>query len=90
MNDSYHVDQLDDEYYDDGKETVEEESDLIHFLDIFSTWFIRIGLAIGVILLIYYIVVGNIFSALLFILGMVVAYAFGYFFMFCLDKFMSA
>ena len=92
MNDSYHVDQLDDEYFDDdhNSSSVDEGFDMIHFLDIFSTWFIRIGLAIGVILLIYYIVVGNIFSALLFILGMVVAYAFGYFFMFCLDKFMSA
>ena len=94
MNESYHVDQLDDEYIDgddDNTSSSEDEgSDFIHILDVFSTWFIRIGLAIGVILLIYYIVVGNIFSALLFILGMAVAYAFGYFFMYCIDKFMSA
>ena len=65
MDDSYHVDQLDDEYIDDDGVVEEDNSGVIHILDVFSTWFIRIGLAIGAILLVYYIVVGNIFSALL-------------------------
>ena len=84
-----HIDQLDDSYVD-GKVRDDEEFDLISFLGVCATWFIRIGLVIGAILLVYYVVVGNIFSALLFILGMVIAYFFGYFFMFCLDKIMSS
>jgi len=80
-----------EEYENETVEEVEEDdSSLIPILSLISTWFIRIGIGIGIILLIYYIVVGKLFSAILFILGLVVAYFFGYFFMFCLDKFMSA
>jgi hypothetical protein len=87
LDDTY-VDQLDDSYLDD-KSSVIDNTELLSLLGVIATWFIRIGLAIGALLLVYYIVIGNIFSALLFVLGLVVSYFFGYFFMFCLDKFMS-
>ena len=84
------MDQFDDAYLEkDENSSVVDNSVLINILGTIATWFIRIGLLIGVILLVYYIVIGNIFSALLFVLGLVVAYFFGYFFMYCLDKFMT-
>ena len=66
-----------------------EETSWIPILSVASKWFIRIGVVIGIILLIYYIVVGKVFSAFIFVIGLIVAYFFGYFFMFCLDKLTS-
>ncbi len=63
---------------------------LVSFMSVASTWFIRIGMAIGVILLLYFIFTGKIGNAVLYILGLIVAFFFGYFFMFLLDKFTSA
>lgn len=93
------------EDYEDYSETVDEEEsedfgdydqssnefdlDLISILATISTWFIRIGMAIGVILFIYFIVTGKIITALLYIIGLVVAFFFGYGFMFCLDHFVE-
>ena len=93
------------EDYADYSETVDEEEsedfgdydqssnefdlDLISILATISTWFIRIGMAIGVILFIYFIVTGKIITALLYIIGLVVAFFFGYGFMFCLDHFVE-
>lgn len=68
-------------------EEIEEENSVITVLSVISTWFIRIGMIIAVILFIYFIITGKILDAVLFILGLAVAYFFGYFFMFCLDKF---
>ena len=84
------------EKYDDGY--LEEELDendnsdfnMISFLSIASVWFIRFGMVVAVILLIYFIVVGKIGTAFLYILGLVFAYFFGYGFMFFLDKFIES
>lgn len=76
----------------DEDEELEEQEDTtswIPVLSIISKWFIRLGIVIGIILLIYYIVVGKVFSAFIFVIGLIVAYFFGYFFMFCLDKLTS-
>ena len=74
-------------YQDFDEEELEDESlDIIGVLSTISKWFIRIGILIGAILLVYFIVVGRVFSAFLFVVGMIIAYFFGYFFMFCLDK----
>ena len=80
------------EKYDDGY--LEEELDendnsdfnMISFLSIASVWFIRFGMVVAVILLVYFIVVGKIGTAFLYILGLVFAYFFGYGFMFFLDN----
>jgi len=77
-----------DEDYDDEEEEITNDS-MILLLDFIATWFIRIGVVLAVIALIYYIAVGKIFTAFMYIIGLVVAYFFGYFFMFCLDKFLS-
>ena len=67
----------------------EDENPTISILSFIATWFIRIGIVIGVIVLLYFLFKGQIGKALLFILGLLVSYGFGYFFMFCLDKILS-
>ena len=76
---------IDEEEYEEEYE--DEEISIIPLLGVISKWFIRIGIVIGIILLLYFIIKGNFMSAFLFLIGMIVAYFFGYFFMFCLDKF---
>ncbi len=71
----------DEDYYED-----EEEVSLIPILSTISKWFIRIGMVIAIILLLYFIVKKDFMSAFLFVIGMIAAYFFGYLFMLCLDK----
>ena len=83
------------EYYDEDldeneiDEEYDKEGGAIPVLSFLSVWFIRFGLVVGIILFLYFIIVGNVYNALLFLLGLVIAYFFGYFLMFCLDKFIS-
>ncbi len=81
MKDLQNYDEEFEEYYDD-----ENDSQFISVLAFISKWFIRIGLVIAVILFVYYIISGKATTGLLFLLGLVVAYFFGYGFMFLLDK----
>ncbi len=78
-----------DEYEEDYEEE-DNRSETIILLDLIATWFIRIGIVLAAIALIYFVVTGQFFSAFMYIIGLVVAYYFGYFFMFCLDRFLSA
>ena len=73
-----------EEYYED-----EDSSNILSILSLISTWFIRFGLTSGVILLIYFLFSGQLKTAFLYVIGLVVAYFFGYFFMFCLDHFVG-
>ena len=75
----------------DEYEDYEEENDslFIATLATISKWFIRVGIVIAIILFIYYIVTGKVTSGLLFLLGLIVAYFFGYGFMFLLDRLVS-
>ena len=81
MRDLQNYDEEYEDYYDD-----ESDSAFIGTLAFISKWFIRIGIVIAIIVFIYYIMVGKVSSALLFVLGLIVAYFFGYGFMFLLDK----
>ena len=76
-----------DDYEDEYEE--EKDSSLIPFLATIAKWFIRIGIVCAVIVGIYYLVKLQIVNLLLFIIGLLIAYFFGYFFMFCLDKLTS-
>lgn len=85
------MENYDDEFLEeDLDENDNSDFNMISFLSIASVWFIRFGMVVAVILLIYFIVVGKIGTAFLYILGLVVAYFFGYGFMFCLDKFIES
>ena len=85
------MENYDDEFLEEElDENENSEFNMISFLSIASVWFIRFGMVVAVILLIYFIVVGKIGSVFLYILGLVVAYFFGYGFMFCLDKFIES
>lgn len=78
-----------DEYEEDYEEEEKSDNTTIWFLNLISTWFIRIGIVLAIIALIYFVVTGQFFSAFMYIIGLVIAYYFGYFFMFCLDRFLS-
>ena len=85
------MEKYDDEFLEEEvDENESSEFNMISFLSVASIWFIRFGMVVAVILLVYFIVVGKIATALLYILGLVVAYFFGYGFMFCLDKFIES
>ena len=75
------------EYEDDYEE--EKSSTTLSILGTIAKWFIRIGILCAVIVGIYYLVKLQIVNLLLFIIGLIIAYFFGYFFMFCLDKLTS-
>lgn len=66
-----------------------EKIDVISILSTVSNWFIKLGIVIAVILVVYYTFTGGILDALLYILGLVISFFFGYFFMFLLDKCMD-
>ena len=78
-----------DREYEEYEEVEEENNTIIPILDLIATWFIRIGLVLATISLIYYIATGKFLSAIMYIFALVVAYFFGYFFMLVLDKFSS-
>ena len=85
------MEKYDDEFLDEEvDENESSEFNMISFLSVASIWFIRFGMVVAVILLVYFIVVGKIATAFLYVLGLVVAYFFGYGFMFCLDKFIES
>ena len=85
------MEKYDDEFLEEEvDENESSEFNMISFLSVASIWFIRFGMVVAVILLVYFIVVGKIATAFLYILGLVVAYFFGYGFMFCLDKFIES
>lgn len=79
-------------YEDDDYEEIEEKKfnpgSLLSVVALISIWFIRIGAVMGICLLIAFFVMGKVGTAFLFILGLIVAFFFGYGFMFCLDHFM--
>ena len=73
-------DDEDYEEYEDNKSTT------LSILGNIAKWFIRLGIVFAVIVGIYYLVKLQIVNLLLFIVGLIISYFFGYFFMFCLDK----
>jgi ABC-type multidrug transport system fused ATPase/permease subunit len=80
----YKYEEYEDEY-DVYNQDDDDDSLFIGTLATISRWFIRIGIVIAIILFIYYIMIGKVSSAFLFVLGLVVAFFFGYGFMFLLD-----
>ena len=71
---------------DDYEEEEKKDSSIIPLLGTIAKWFIRIGIVCAVIVAIYYLVKLQIVNLLLFMVGLVISYFFGYFVMFCIDK----
>ena len=86
--DEYEDIEIDDEY-EIVESDEERREEAVTTLSVISKWFIRIGIVIMVFLLIYFVVTGNIINAMLYIVGLFVAFCFGYFFMYFLDYFVS-
>ena len=82
--------EYDDEDIEENYEDVgDADTVVVSTLAVISKWFIYIGVAIAAILLLYFVFTLKFSKIFLFILGLVIAYFFGYFFMFCLDTFIS-
>lgn len=77
----------DDNYYEDDEDEYITLG-IFDILGLLAKWFIRIGLFVGLLLIIYYIFTLQFLSLLLFLIILVVSFFFGYFFMFCLDTFL--
>lgn len=83
--------------YDDDEENEENEArpyytydsdnGIYKFLSMFLVIFKWIGVAIAIILIAYFTTQGNMKSLLMYIIGLVFAFFFGYIFMFILNKF---
>ena len=73
----------------DDEEYEEKGFSLISILGTIAKWFIRIGIVLAIIVGLYYLIKWQIVNLLLFMVGLIIAYFFGYFFMFCLDKLIS-
>jgi len=82
---SYNARYQDIDSYDDYEDE-EKDSSIIPLLGTIAKWFIRIGIVCAVIVAIYYLVKLQIVNLLLFAIGLIISYFFGYFVMFCIDK----
>lgn len=79
---------IDDDVEDSKYETIEKDnSNIMKYLNIFSIWFRRIGIVIAVILIALFITQGKVKTLLLYILGLIVSFLFGYGFMYVLSIF---
>ena len=91
IDNNYEDDSIDEEVV--GEETHTKKADsyesnnFISILSIVSTWFIRIGIAIAIILIAFFVVKGQISNLLLYIVCLIASFFFGYFFMFILVKY---
>lgn len=98
---SYDYDYSEDSYDNNSYEKVDNNNNyeeieerkfnpgsVLSVIALISTWFIRIGAAMGICLLIAFFVMGKIATAFLYVIGIIGAFFFGYGFMFCLDHFM--
>ena len=85
--DDYDTEDDESDEEEDPAYTYDSSSPLYKFLSLFLVVFKWLGIAIAVVLIAYFITQGKIKSLLLYILGLVVAFFFGYFFMFLLNRF---
>lgn len=72
------LDEVDDDY---------EAARFNGILSLISKWFSILGVIIAIILITYFIVMGQFQNLILYILGLIVAFFFGWFFMYFLVKF---
>ena len=75
----------DDSDEDEIEEEYKDNSSLMKYLEIFSVWFRRLGIVIAVILIAVFITRGEMKNLLLYFLGLVASFIFGYGFMYILN-----
>ena len=83
------IEDSDDDELEEDYNSYHGDDSIISILSLVSTWFIRLGMVFAVIVLLYFFINGKLLSAFLYILGLIIAYFFGYIFMYFLDKFVS-
>ena len=81
-----------DDYSSDETEEYEEfdeegKSDIISTISLVSTWFIRFGIVVTGILVLYFLFSAKFSTLLIYLISLVLAFFFGYVFMYLLEKF---
>ena len=84
-------DEYDDYSSDDTEEyeefNEEDKSDIISTISLVSTWFIRFGIVVTGILVLYFLFSAKFSTLLIYLISLVLAFFFGYVFMYLLEKF---
>jgi len=92
--DDYDYEEYEDEYDEELEENDEADdydyiektnTNVLKILGFCSIWFIRIGMIIAIILFVTFIVTGEVKTAFLYVVGLIISFFFGYMFMFMLD-----
>lgn len=63
--------------------------DMISTFTLISTWFGRVGIIIAVVLILYFLFTAKFTTMILYVVGLVGAFFFGYLFMYLLERFTS-
>ena len=82
-NDSFNSDNY---YYEDELDE-EDKSVIIATISLVSTWFIRFGIVVTGILVLYFLFSAKFSTLLIYLISLVLAFFFGYAFMYLLEKF---
>ncbi len=72
-------------------ETLDEDlgGDMISTFTLISTWFGRVGIIIAIVLILYFLFTAKFTTMILYVVGLVGAFFFGYLFMYLLERFTS-
>lgn len=72
-------------------ETLDEDlgGDMISTFSLISTWFGRVGIIIAIVLILYFLFTAKFTTMILYVVGLVGAFFFGYLFMYLLERFTS-
>ncbi len=80
-----------DDNVNEEYEALDEDlgGDMISTFTLISTWFGRVGIIIAVVLILYFLFTAKFTTMILYVVGLVGAFFFGYLFMYLLERFTS-
>lgn len=81
-----------DDYINEDAETLDEDlgGDMIFIFSLISTWFGRVGIIIAILLILYFLFTAKFTTMILYVVGLIGAFFFGYLFMYLLERFTSS
>lgn len=81
-----------DDYINEDAETLDEDlgGDMIFIFTLISTWFGRVGIIIAIMLILYFLFTAKFTTMVLYVVGLIGAFFFGYLFMYLLERFTNS
>ena len=81
-----------DDYINEDAETLDEDlgGDMIFIFSLISTWFGRVGIIIAILLILYFLFTAKFTTMILYVVGLIGAFFFGYLFMYLLERFTNS